>query len=379
MASFHAIFRCTSPGDTISSYTLEKQIGSGSHAIVWKGRTMLGEPVALKQMTFDMSSERLKRTYREIKLLQHFAKQDNIISPLDVVTNETKEKFETVFLVMELCQMDLHKLLKSSQKLTPEHVKLFSFQLLRGVRSLHNANVVHRDLKPQNILIKNEENILKLLICDFGTGRFVNDDQVLRQTSLNCVTTAFYCAPEGILDKDMYSSSVDIWAIGCIIAEMVKRTPLFQGRDLKHQLQLIVDLCGKPAPEDLDDFPDTSKKRFLSDYQVLTPDPIEDRFPPEVDKKTVDLIKKLVVFHPKKRLTAVQAYEHPFLDPLNLGCHSDLSLDPFEDLEATREKLTSEDLRDLLWEEIEMYQKKKEQVSAAPIEKPSENDLWCFL
>jgi len=378
MASYNAMFHNGyRAGDTIASYyTLDKQIGNGSHATVWQGRNINGEHVALKQMSFDLESERLKRTYREIKLLQHFSKQENIVYPIDLVTNNTKDKFETVFLVMELCQTDLHKLLRSSQKITPDHVKLFSFQLLCGLRALHNANVVHRDLKPQNILITQNNNIIKVMICDLGTGRFVNDDHVLRQTSLNCVTSAFYCAPEGILDKDFYSTSVDIWALGCIIAEMIKRTPLFECRDPKQQLKMIVDVCGKPMPEDLQDFPDSSKKRYLLECPSMT-ESIEDKLP-EVDAITVDFIKKLLVFHPKNRLTAVQAYAHQYLEPLNRN-NADLNLDPFDDLESSREKLTPEEWKDLLWEEIETYHKKKEQHEACTKEQPAENDLWGYL
>jgi len=399
-------------GDIIAStYKLEKSIGNGSHAVVWQGRNIhSGEAVALKEMNFDLSAsrEKVKRTYREVKLLQHFAKHDNIVTPLDLVTNHScREKLESVFLVMELCNTDLHKLLKTSQKLSPNHVKLFSYQLVRAVRALHSANVVHRDLKPQNILIsQSSSDMLQLMLCDFGTGRFVNDDQDLRQTSLTCVTTAYYCAPEGILDKNVYSSSVDMWALGCIIAEMIKRTPLFPVRDLKQQLRLIVDICGVPGLDELKDFPESKKKTdFMAFCAECTPGyttcsdcpgnvsseleaesatvtsssvrsrSIADNFPAEVDKNVVDLLEKLLVFYPSKRLTAAQAYLHPYLSPLNL-CSRSLEVELFEDMETT-ETLAAEEWRDFLWEEVEGYQKRKEQYTeSAPTAQTVENDLW---
>jgi len=254
------------PGGVVAgTYKVIKAIGNGTHAVVWQGQNLkTGQKVALKQMTFDGESEKVKRTYREVKLLEFFSKHENIVTPYDLVTNDSEDKFDTVFLVMELCTTDLQKLLKSSLALSITHIKSFTFQLIRAVRALHKACVVHRDLKPQNILLSQQtNNHLQIYLCDFGTGRLVQDDpSVLRQTSLNSVTTAFYCAPEGLLSKDIYSNSVDMWAIGCIVAEMIKREPLFQGRNAKHQLELIVDMCGKPSNAELCEFPESSKKKI---------------------------------------------------------------------------------------------------------------------
>jgi len=299
---------------------------------------------------------------------------------------------------MELCNTDLHKLLQTKQILTTNHVKLFSYQLMRAVRVLHAANVVHRDLKPQNILIyKSSTDLLQLMLCDFGTGRFVGDEDQdkLRQTSLSCVTTAFYCAPEGILDKTAYSHSVDMWALGCIIAEMIQRAPLFHVRDLKQQLRMIVDICGKPDAEELKDFPDSSKKRFLIEYfsQCATEDPcmvgtgangscltltasgsIAEKLPPGVDEDALDLLQKLLVFHPGKRLTAAQAYEHPFLAPMNRGGSALVDVALFE--ERAR-NLAAEEWRDLLWEEVDIYQQQKKVLDVGLTS--NENDLWGDL
>jgi len=381
--SYHSLFVATpkgmycmrSSGEIIESYLLERCIGTGSHAMVWQGkRSNSPERVAIKHLFFD-DTEKLKRSYREIKLLQHFAGQENIVTPLDLLTDDKRESFTSIFLVMNLCKTDLHKLLRSSQFITIDHIKLFSSQLIRAVSALHEANVIHRDLKPQNILIdttmdKNNRSQLQLMLCDFGTGRFVHEDQDLRRTSLHCVTTAFYCAPEGILNKDYYSSSVDIWAVGCIIAEMILRTPFFQGKNLKHQLQLIVDVCGKPTEEDLTLFPEGSRKRFLMEYDSTHHDSIVEKLPPDTDPKAVDLLRKLLVFNPKQRLSANEAYEHVFLEPYN-RLKKDISKDPFEDLVAARNDISIEEWKDLLWEEVMNYRRKKETTNMS-----TEEDLW---
>lgn len=368
------------PGDVVASkYKVIKPIGNGSHAVVWQGQNIkTGQKVALKQMTFDGESEKVKRTYREVKLLQFFAKHENIVTPFDLVTNDSEDKFDTVFLVMELCTTDLQKLLKSSLVLSITHIKSFTFQLVRAVRALHKACVVHRDLKPQNILISQQtNNHLQIYLCDFGTGRLVQDDpSVLRQTSLNSVTTAFYCAPEGLLSKDIYSNSVDMWAIGCIVAEMIKREPLFQGRNAKHQLELIVDLCGKPSNAELCEFPESSKKKFLMEYSVSTREPIETHFPPGADKEAIDIIEKLLTFNPSKRLTSAEAFLHPFLDPFNRRDTENFCSEPFPDLENSGQKFTPEVWRDLLWDEVGRYQREKEEASLVGPGLNEQNNLW---
>uniref|UniRef100_A0A6B2LKI1 Protein kinase domain-containing protein n=1 Tax=Arcella intermedia TaxID=1963864 RepID=A0A6B2LKI1_9EUKA len=189
----------------------------------------------------------------------------------------------------------------------------------------------------------------------------------LRQTSLTRVTTPYYIAPEGILVKDLYSTSVDIWALGCIVAEMLKRHPLFEGRDRKHQLQLIVDFCGKPEDEELKEYPESTKKQFLNSYQACCSSSIEELFPRGIDDMALDFLKKLLVFKPSKRYTAVQCYEHPYLSPLNTGVYkeyvnSDIVLDDMEYAYETPE----EEWRFRLWKEINHYQRLR------PLDQPSE-------
>ncbi|CAB1349123.1 unnamed protein product, partial [Coregonus sp. 'balchen'] len=141
-------------------------------------------------------------------------------------------------------QSDLHKIIVSPQPLSSDHVKVFLYQILRGLKYLHSAGILHRDIKPGNLLV-NSNCVLK--ICDFGLARVEELDESRHMTQE--VVTQYYRAPEILMGSHHYSNAIDIWSIGCIFAELLGRRILFQAQSPIQQLDLITDLLGTPSLE----------------------------------------------------------------------------------------------------------------------------------
>jgi len=178
--------------------------------------------------------------------------------------------------------------------------------------------------------------------------------QDLRRTTLLDVTTVYYLAPEGILNKECYSNSVDIWALGCIIAELVKRSPLLHGNGSgKDQLRLIIGICGNPKPEELEGFPPSPEKEYLLNTADFVTFSLEDMLP-RVDSSFLEFIKQFLVFHPEKRISASSALEHPFLESYHCKDHNE-KVSPFDSIPEGSEKFTDEKWKQVLWDEVMFY------------------------
>jgi len=222
---------------------------------------------------------------------------------------------------------DLHQLITSSVKFSQNHIILFTYQILRGLKAIHSANIIHRDLKPSNILV-NEDLLIKL--CDFGTGRGNHPGpQSLRQTLLREVATTYYRAPEGLLDQ-VYSTSVDVWSVGCILAELILRRPLFQVSDDdgcmtddRHLLMTIIQIFGTPGSHVWSSFSNSKIKEQLSktEFPVRTPSEIlpnaKDIFQNETKEKIFSLFCDLMEFDHKERVSAKQAIQHEIFSLLH--------------------------------------------------------------
>ncbi|CAH8517005.1 unnamed protein product [Heterobilharzia americana] len=214
-------------------------------------------------------------------------------------------------------QTDLHKIIVSPQPLSLDHVKIFVYQILRGLKYLHSARIIHRDIKPGNMLV-NSNCLLK--ICDFGLARI--DDPFGEAHLTQEVVTQYYRSPELLMEATRYSYAVDIWSVGCTFAELLGRRILFPARSPLEQLELIINLTGSPSPGDLEScHPDaccfvlSSRLRDpnLSILYALTPD---------VNELTVHLLGSMLKFNPRQRISATDALNHPFLEEARLRYHS---------------------------------------------------------
>lgn len=234
-------------------YSLIRVIGSGAYGVVISSKdSKTEENVAIKMVPKAFSDEiDAKRILREIKLLNHF-NHENIVSLIDMMPPNVKyvEDFTDVYLVADLMETDLHRIIYSKQKLSMDHVQYFIYQVLRGLKYIHSCNVLHRDLKPSNLLVNSN---CDLKICDFGLARGISSrDDRGRNTNngslllTEYVVTRWYRAPEIMLACHEYSYPIDVWSVGCIFAELILRKPYFPGDDYIDQVRLFLQFSFCP-------------------------------------------------------------------------------------------------------------------------------------
>merc|ERR1712194_38831 len=225
----------------------------------------------------------------------------NIVRLCDVIHTERK-----LTLVFEFMDTDLKKLIDdrlSAGGLDAETTRSFLYQLLRGIAYCHQHRVLHRDLKPQNLLI-NKDGALKL--ADFGLARGFG---IPVRSYTHEVVTLWYRAPDVLMGSRKYSTPVDIWSVGCIFAEMVNGRPLFPGSGDDDQLQKIFKILGTPSETfwpTIAELPD-----WKPDFPVFEPRPW-DTIVPSLDDAGIALLAQLLEYYPDKRIVGRQAMEHDY-------------------------------------------------------------------
>ncbi|XP_032312692.1 cyclin-dependent kinase 3 isoform X2 [Camelus ferus] len=278
-----------------------EKVGEGTYGVVYKAKNKeTGQLVALKKIRLDLETEGVPSTaIREISLLKEL-KHPNIVRLLDVVHSEKK-----LYLVFEFLSQDLKKYMDSTpaSELPLHLVKSYLFQLLQGVNFCHSHRVIHRDLKPQNLLI-NELGAIKL--ADFGLARAFG---VPLRTYTHEVVTLWYRAPEILLGSKFYSTAVDVWSIGCIFAEMVTRRALFPGDSEIDQLFRIFRTLGTPSEAiwpGVTQLPD-----YKGSFPKWTRKGLEE-IVPSLEPEGKDLLTQLLQYDPSRRISAKAALAHPY-------------------------------------------------------------------
>ncbi|KAM9304310.1 mitogen-activated protein kinase 15 isoform 1-T2 [Morus bassanus] len=292
-------------------YEIKRRLGKGAYGIVWKAvNRRTGEIVAVKKI-FDAFRNRTdaQRTFREIMFLQEFGEHPNIIKLLDVIRAQNDKD---IYLIFESMETDLHAVIKKGNLLKDIHKCYILYQLLKATKFIHSGNVIHRDQKPSNILL-DADCFVKL--CDFGLARSLcqmNEDQG-NPALTEYVATRWYRAPEILLSSRSYTKGVDMWSIGCILGELLLGKPLFPGTSTVNQIEQILRVIPAPSPEDIlamqSDYR-ASVINCMSSRQRVT---FEEFLPSSTPLPALDLLKKLLVFNPDKRLTAEEALQHPYV------------------------------------------------------------------
>lgn len=274
--------------------------------------TNTGKTVAIKKIKNIFEDVvKAKRILREIKLLRHFGKHENIVTILDIMSYPPEsQNLHDVYIVCNLMESDLDQILRSPQPLSNEHDQYFLYQILRGLKYIHSANVVHRDLKPSNLLVNAS---CDLALCDFGLSRGVDNNDGLTEY----VVTRWYRAPELLCEARSYGKSVDIWSVGCIFGETLGRKPLFQGKSPHHQLAIILSTLGCPPIQECSFAPHTRAKIILEQAQNITPKGLRTLLPETVSDDAFDLLSKMLVVKPEDRITVADALEHKYLSHLH--------------------------------------------------------------
>ncbi|KAF5965767.1 mitogen-activated kinase [Fusarium coicis] len=272
-------------------------VGEGAYGVVCSAiRKLSGQKVTIKKTTpFDHSMFCL-RTLREMKLLQYFNHED-IISILDIQRPRDYESFNEVYLIQELMETDMHQVTRT-QDLSDDHCQYFIYQTLRALKAMHSANVLHRDLKPSNLLLNAN---CDFKVCYFGLARSAASQEDNSGFLTEYVATRWYRAPEIMLTFKEYTKTIDVWSLGCILAEMLSGKPLFPGKD------------------------------------------------------SLDLLEKLLAFNPIKRITVEEALKNPYLEPYH-DPEDEPTAPPipeeFFDFDKHKDNLSKEHLKQLIYQEI---------------------------
>ncbi|XP_078595748.1 cyclin-dependent kinase 17-like isoform X8 [Branchiostoma floridae x Branchiostoma japonicum] len=293
----------------MESYTKLDKLGEGTYATVFKGKSKLTDNlVALKEIRLEHEEGAPCTAIREVSLLKDL-KHANIVTLHDIIHTE-----KSLTLVFEYLEKDLKQYMDDCGNImSMTNVKLFLYQLLRGLNYCHRRRILHRDLKPQNLLI-NEKGELKL--ADFGLARAKS---VPTKTYSNEVVTLWYRPPDVLLGSTEYSTPIDMWGVGCIFYEMSAGRPLFPGSTVEDELHLIFKTLGTPAAET---WPGamTNEDFLMYNFPHYEPEPLVN-LAPRLDADGQDLASKLLQYEAKWRISAEEAMKHPYFNTLGPRIH----------------------------------------------------------
>lgn len=294
----------------LETYIKLGKLGEGTYATVYKGRSKLTDNlVALKEIRLEHEEGAPCTAIREVSLLKDL-KHANIVTLHDIVHTE-----KSLTLVFEYLDKDLKQYMDDCGNIMSMHnVKIFLFQILRGLAYCHKRKVLHRDLKPQNLLI-NERGELKL--ADFGLARAKS---VPTKTYSNEVVTLWYRPPDVLLGSSEYSTQIDMWGVGCIFFEMAAGRPLFPGSTVEDELHLIFRLLGTPVDDtwpgilSIDEFRSYNFPKYKQQPLI--------NHAPRLDSEGTDLLSKFLQYESKKRLSADDAMKHAYFKTLGTSIHT---------------------------------------------------------
>ncbi|KAI8065939.1 kinase-like domain-containing protein [Gongronella butleri] len=288
-------------------YKKLSKIGEGTYGEVFRGiHRRTKEKVALKRIQLNHLQGGISTTaLREIALLKEI-NHKHVIRLRDIIYRE-----QNLYIVFDFSDVDLRRYIDHVGRdgLTYKHIKGFTHQILSGLHYCHAHRILHRDLKPQNLLIDRNGN---LTIADFGLSRAFG---VPLRAYTHHVITLWYRAPEILLGSEFYSTAVDMWSVGCILAEMITLRPLFPGDSQIDELFKIFEILGTP---DEKVWPGVSTLPCFTDtFPPWDPKDLTKAFENEQRKLTItenmiDLLKSLLTYDPCHRISAKKAEEHPF-------------------------------------------------------------------
>jgi serine/threonine protein kinase len=305
-----------------------------------------------------------------MKLMRHLRGHANIVSLVDCFAIPARtQNFRDVYIITKLFESDLAKIISSKQKLTDAHTRYFIYQILRGLKYLHTASVIHRDLKPANLLINSN---CELAICDFGLARGVHNDSGREEELTGYVVTRWYRAPELLAECSSYDDAIDMWSVGCILAELLGRKVLFRGRNYIHQLQVILERLGQPPEEELTFIPHAARAsvRALGKRGGI---PWTKTFP-TAGPHVIDLMDKMLQFDPRKRITVGAALQHPYLREYHNPQHEP-SCDAKFNFAFETNATTKSAIQSMMLQEMDMFAPGKASPIRPPQQEPSASPL----
>ena len=293
---------------TLDDFMKLEKIGEGTYGVVYKGQNIkTGQMVAMKKIRLESEDEGVPATaVREISLLREL-RHPNIVALEEVIMQEEK-----LYLIFEFLSMDLKKFIDSfppTVMMDPYLQMSYLYQILQAMCFCHQRRILHRDLKPQNLLVDNK-GVIKL--ADFGLARAIG---IPVRVYTHEIVTLWYRAPEILLGSQRYSMSVDMWSIGCIFAEMALKKPLFQGDSEIDELFRIFRILSTPTEENWSGV--TSLPDFKSSFPRWGTNQLEDKVKGFMNADGIDLLQKMLIYDPAKRISAKRALKHKYFESLD--------------------------------------------------------------
>lgn len=292
---------------TSTDYAKLASLGDGSSGSVIKAQDKTGFVVAMKRLKQSNRSIGclVKEVFREINILKSLD-HDNIIKLFDVATSPDLH----LYLILEYCPYSLDKYIDSYRdaacNIPHPQIKAIARQMFKGLNYLHQNFIVHRDIKPPNLLISSN-GVLKII--DFGLSkRIIHDNKLMTPGMM----TLWYQPPEILLQAPSYGIGVDLWSAGCVLGELLKRSPLLPGKGDINQLTLIVDLIGKPTPKIWPGM--TACKHYDLNLKDQPFNRIAETFQNLVEAGAIDLLTQLLVYDPNARLSAEDCVDHDWFE-----------------------------------------------------------------
>jgi glycogen synthase kinase 3 beta len=290
------------------TYIADRVVGHGSFGVVVRATVQEkeGETVAIKKVLQD---KRYKN--RELQIMQQIAHPNIVELKNNFYTNGDKADEVYLNLVLEFVPDTVYRVsrhyTKLKQTLPYIYTKLYTYQILRALSYIHSLGICHRDIKPQNLLLDPNSGVLKL--CDFGSAKML----VKGEPNVAYICSRYYRAPELIFGSTTYTTAIDIWSVGCVLAELLLGQPLFPGESGVDQLVEIIKVLGTPTKEEIQAMnPTYTEYKFPQIKGHPWSKVFKSRTPPEA----IDLVGKLLSYTPTDRYTALEACSHPFFDEL---------------------------------------------------------------
>uniref|UniRef100_A0A8C2WEB8 Mitogen-activated protein kinase 4 n=1 Tax=Cyclopterus lumpus TaxID=8103 RepID=A0A8C2WEB8_CYCLU len=299
-----------------------------------------GQRVAIKKLVM-RDAVTVKHAMREVKITRRLHHENvvrvhEVLAPYGRPLPRDPTQLSALYIFQECMETDLARLLEQGP-LTTGHATLLFYQLLRGLKFIHSANVLHRDLKPANIFINTDQLLLK--IGDFGLARIVDPHYSHKGYLSEGLVTKWYCSPRLLLSPNNYTKAIDMWAAGCILAEMLTGRMLFAGAHELEQMQLILDTVPVLREEDRQDLLQVMPSYVSHGWKVKK---AFSELLPEVDAQAVDFLERILTFNPMDRLTAEAALSHPFLQQYSCPEDEPTSSHPFRIEDELEDSLVTE-------------------------------------
>lgn len=298
----------------MNKYEVLGVVGEGAYGVVLKCHNKeTNETVAIKKFKENEDDDPMvrKTTLREVKMLR-FLKHGNIVS-----LKEAFRRKGRLYLVFEYVEKNMLEVLEDKPNgVDSELVRSYIFQLCCAIHYCHTNNVIHRDIKPENLLVNTSNSEHSLRLCDFGFARSLPTNGNACELT-EYVATRWYRAPELLLGDTKYSKSVDIWAIGCIMGELIEGQPMFPGESEIDQLYLIQKMLGPLQKRHMELFATNPRFSGLKIPEVKVPETLYRRYCGRVSKKAISFLEGAIQLCPEDRFTSEECLKHPYFEGLS--------------------------------------------------------------